>query len=115
MIQEYDQTAPKSIETFGKRLVGNTLRKVSGMDPIPEKYLNKNHSRHTKGVFGHLLEKYYFGIEPGNESEPDFRKAGVELKSTPIKVLRNGKFSAKERLVLNLINYKKEAEKTFET
>lgn len=41
-------------------------------------------------------------------------EAGVELKATPFKKLKSGKYSAKERLVLNIINYEKVAEEQFE-
>ena len=40
-------------------------------------------------------------------------EAGVELKATPFKS-KSGKYSAKERLVLNIINYEKVAEEQFE-
>lgn len=39
----------------------------------------------------------------------------VELKVTPIKQLKSGLFSAKERLVLNIINYVEEVHKDFYT
>ena len=42
-------------------------------------------------------------------------EAGVELKATPFKKLKNGKYSSKERLVLNIINYEKVANENFET
>ena len=58
-----------------------------------------------KGKFGQYLEKYYFGIDNNSDSEPDFKEAGVELKSTPLKHLKRGGYSPKERLVLNIINY----------
>jgi DNA mismatch repair protein MutH len=62
----------------------------------------------NKGHFGQLLEKNLFGIEANSDSRPDFHDAGIELKVTPIKRLKNGSFSAKERLVLNTINYEEE-------
>lgn len=40
-------------------------------------------------------------------------EAEVELKATPFKKLKNGKFSAKERLVLNIINYNNIVNETF--
>lgn len=46
----------------------------------------------------------WFGVEKNNIAGPDLAEAGVELKATPVKDTRNGK-SAKERLVLNIINY----------
>jgi len=68
----------------------------------------------SRAGFGAMLETHYYGINPGNSPEPDFPEAGVELKSTPIKKTSKG-FSAKERLVLNKIDFKKEAAATFET
>lgn len=58
-----------------------------------------------KGFLGDLTEKYFFEINPGNISEPDFTVAGVELKTTPIKEHSKSKFVSKERLVFSMINY----------
>jgi DNA mismatch repair protein MutH len=68
----------------------------------------------SRAGFGSVLENYYYGINPGNSPEPDFPEVGVELKSTSIKKNSKG-FVAKERLVLNKIDFKKEAHATFET
>ena len=111
--ETYNDTSAASIEKFGKRLISKTLRGVEGVHRIPKKYLDTAQGVRTKGSFGSFLERFYFGINPPNTSEPDFPRAGVELKSTPLKKLKNGKFSAKERLVLNLINYHQESQKDF--
>ncbi len=58
-----------------------------------------------KGFLGDLIEKYFFEINPGNISEPDFTVAGVELKTTPLKGSTRNKFVSKERLVFSMINY----------
>ncbi len=58
-----------------------------------------------KGFLGDLTERYFFEINPGNISEPDFTIAGVELKTTPLKKGGNSKLSSKERLVFSMINY----------
>ncbi len=58
-----------------------------------------------KGLLGDLMEKYYFEISPGNSSEPDFKIAEVELKTTPLKKHSKKRFSSKERLVFSMINY----------
>ncbi|MGB8816105.1 MAG: Sau3AI family type II restriction endonuclease [Minisyncoccia bacterium] len=58
-----------------------------------------------KGFLGDLIEKYFFDINPGNISEPDFTIAGVELKTTPLKGSTKNKFVSKERLVFSMINY----------
>ena len=58
-----------------------------------------------KGFLGDLIEKYFFDINPGNISEPDFKTAEVELKTTPLKRHSNNKLVSKERLVFSMINY----------
>lgn len=58
-----------------------------------------------KGFLGDLTERYFFEINPGNISEPDFTIAGVELKTTPLKKGGNSKLLSKERLVFSMINY----------
>nr|WP_281182101.1 Sau3AI family type II restriction endonuclease [Andreesenia angusta] len=60
-----------------------------------------------KGKLGQLVEKYHFRYNPNSNPNPDFPEAGVELKVTPYKKLKNGKLSAKERLVLNIIDFNK--------
>lgn len=111
----YDQKDPKSIEAYGQRLLDGTLRSVQGINPVPSTLLDTKVGGRTRGAFGSALETYYYDIHPGNESEPDFKEAGVELKTSPIKRLVRGGYSAKERLVFSIINYQKEAGKTFQT
>ena len=91
-------TSADSIIEFAKKLKNQTLREACG-DEI------EKHGLKGKGNFGQVLEKFYFGYEPNSEAEPDFKEAGIELKSSPLKILRNGEFRSKERLVLNVINY----------
>lgn len=57
---------------------------------------------HTKNSVGDIFEAW-FGKLKDSSSEPDLGVA--ELKATPYKRLKNGNYSAKERLVLNIINY----------
>ncbi|WP_404460858.1 Sau3AI family type II restriction endonuclease [Sutcliffiella horikoshii] len=69
----------------------------------------------SKGTLGHIIEESFFGYSVNSIAEPDFAELGVELKVTPIKRNKNGTLSSKERLVLNIIDYMKEFELTFET
>lgn len=62
----------------------------------------------NKGGFGLVIEEEVFGINPNSIAGPDFEEAKIELKVTPYKKNKNGTLSAKERLVLNIINYKNE-------
>lgn len=67
-----------------------------------------------KGGIGTAIEEGWFGMKANSRSEADFFTAGVELKTTPYKILKNGEISAKERLVLNIINYMEEYKNSFE-
>ena len=60
-------------------------------------------------------EEDVFQYGSNSRSAPDFEEAGIELKVTPYKKNKNGTLSAKERLVLNIINYMKEYKNTFYT
>lgn len=102
----YDINNPRSIESYAKLLVDKTLKQVLG-DSIKQTYSGK-------GKLGQILEDLYFKYKPNSNSEPDFKEAGVELKTSPIKKIGRG-WSSKERLVLNIINYKEEYKQTFST
>ena len=67
----------------------------------------------TKGQFGHIIEESLFEYAINSSKEADFEALNVELKVTPFKKLKNGQYSAKERLVLNIINYLKEHHLSF--
>lgn len=100
----YNKYSAKSIESFAQKLLNKTLRQVLGN--IENKYTGK-------GKLGQILEDIYFKYRPNSLPEPDFREAGVELKSSPIKKNSKG-YVSKERLVLNIIDYNKECFVTFE-
>ena len=68
-----------------------------------------------KGSVGHFIEEEVFQYKVNNRSEPDFLEAGVELKTTPVRKNKDGTYSAKERLVLNMMPYHEDALATFET
>lgn len=58
-----------------------------------------------KGGFGNFLEEVYFNKKNDSKSQPDFPEAGVELKVSPLKILKNNQIRVKERLVLNHFKY----------
>lgn len=74
-----------------------------------------NIDKANKGGLGGFVEENIFKYKANSDNNPDFIKAGIELKVTPIKKNNDGTFSSKERLVLNMINYAEEVDKTFET
>ena len=105
---EYDETNAQSIESYAKKLEGMTFQDILDMDlenyieeSTPAYFSNIN----LKGGLGELVEKHYFHYEPNNDPQPDFPEAGCELKVTPFKKNKNGSYSAKERLVITMINY----------
>jgi DNA mismatch repair protein MutH len=104
----YDINSADSIIDFAKLLKDQTLKEACGVEI-------EKHDYKGKGNFGQILEKFYFGYEPNSNAEPDFKAAGIELKSSPLKALKNGEFRSKERLVLNIINYLKVHKENFET
>jgi len=104
----YDVNSADSIIGFAKLLKDQTLREACGVDI-------EKHGYKGKGNFGQILEKFYFGYKPNSNAEPDFKEAGIELKSSPLKTLKNGAYRSKERLVLNIINYLEVHKEDFET
>ena len=94
IINSYKQSLYKTYADFQTKTISN----------IPYKEI----SMKSKGQYGNYIEKYFYGYQPNSDSEPDFEKIGVELKVTPFKVNKNGSISAKERLVLTILNYMEE-------
>lgn len=82
------------------------LRDVMDFDSIKiveQKLEEQGSSR--KGYLGNLVEQYVFDQEVNNRHEADFKIAGVELKTTPVKEHRTKGYVAKERLVFSMIDY----------
>ncbi len=77
--------------------------------------LDQSYNGRNKGGLGGFVEEHVFGYAANSDDNPDFIDAGIELKVTPVKLNQNGTYSSKERLVLNMINYKNEAIATFKT
>ncbi|MFN3634015.1 Sau3AI family type II restriction endonuclease, partial [Exiguobacterium profundum] len=69
----------------------------------------------SKGALGHIIEESHFGYPINSDARPDFEELGIELKVTPFKRNKNGTYSSKERLVLNMIDYHSEHGYSFET
>lgn len=89
-----------------REAVGKTFKEIDRHDRL---------GKGQKGGFGHIIEESHFGYEVNSNAEPDFKELGIELKVTPFRKNKNGTLSAKERLVLNIINYMDEVHATFDT
>lgn len=107
MTNMFDSKSADSIVAYAKNLKGYTLREKCGQEI-------ESHGYRGKGSFGQILEKFYFGYEPNSKAEADFVQVGMELKSSPLKTLKNGAYRSKERLVLNIINYLEVHKENFE-
>jgi DNA mismatch repair protein MutH len=97
-VEKFDKSSPDSILQFAERLTGKTLVEALGYTPKAAKAGNK-------GGLASQVEEHYFGIKPNNSPEPDFPKAGVELKVTGMLKSKKNSFKPKERLILKMIDY----------
>lgn len=96
------------IEKISKEVVGKTFGELGEFKYNLDDF-------NYKGGMGVLMEENVFQYEANSDANPDFYEAKIELKVTPVKKNKNGTYSAKERLVLNIINYMEEYKNTFET
>lgn len=96
--KKYDESSIESIVEHARGLTGKSLADVVD---LPKNVEEKN----NKGNLGQLVENYYFEYAPNSYSGPDFSEVGLELKTTGVKKNSHGKFVAKERLVLTMIDY----------
>ncbi|MDD3746859.1 MAG: Sau3AI family type II restriction endonuclease [Anaerostipes sp.] len=109
----FDECDPISIETYSQNMVGKTFAEICDEDDREKDsilaetsgYKASHENKKRKGGLGELIEERFFHYAANNDSQPDFDKAGVELKVTPYKVNKNGSKSAKERLIITMIDY----------
>lgn len=118
----YDKTKPKSIEAYAQKLIGRSFRQVMEDDSnaIREDGTTYGKSdvaeaKRNKGNVGQIIEECFFHYSCNSDARADFPEAGVELKVTPYKENKNGSLSAKERLILTMIDYMTVVNEDFET
>jgi len=120
---EYDKSNPISIEEYAQNLIGKTFRKIIEDDTKKQNVLGEDtnygksavkETKRNKGNLGQIVEERFFHYKCNNDSRADFHEAGVELKVTPYKINKNGSISAKERLILTMIDYFQVVNETFE-
>lgn len=113
----YDFKSSKSIYNYSKGLVGKSFKDIYKEDDIYVKEssesLDDYGNRKRKGGLGELVEEKYFKYKTNNDSQPDFKEAGLELKVTPYKINKNKSISSKERMIITMINYFKIVEEDF--
>src|SRR5690606_6217513 len=95
----YDPRDPQSIYRYARGLLKKSLRQVLGDDVEQVAAAMRG-----KGDFGQLVEKLFFLYEPNSNAEPDFPKAGLELKTTPLTKIGRG-WGSNERLEFLINTY----------
>lgn len=103
----YDPSDKMSIVIYAKRLVGKTLRQATDLDRLAD-------PKARRGSFGNAVEEHYFGYKANSDSAPDFSEVGLELKTTPLKRDSKGRWVAKERLVISMIDFNDVVNEDFE-
>lgn len=119
----------EEIQTLAKSTIGKSFGEIERIfsksqdynitEETPE-YISENevlygNKKQNKAYFGHAFETNVYNYNINSNSAPDFEEAGIELKVTPYKRNKDNTLSAKERLVLNIINYMEEYKNTFFT
>ena len=113
---EYDKADPISIEVYAQKLIGKTFRQICEEDEagIAQRTGDEDKIKKNKGNLGQIIEERFFHYACNNDARADFYEAGVELKVTPYKLNKDGSLSAKERLILTMIDYYQVVNESFE-
>ena len=107
-----------SLEEVTKLLTsveGKSFREIDSTGRI-----NRPGSRKAKGLLGQIIEESVLGYDLNSDKRPDIQVGDdfYELKVAPLKHLHRGptpRVSAKERLVIDIINYMTLPQERFET
>jgi DNA mismatch repair protein MutH len=95
----------KNIYDIGRSAIGKTIRMLSNNQITEDvKY---------KGQIGNIIQEHLYGIKPNSKPSADFEELDVELKVIPVMPNKNRLFRAKERLVLNMIDFNKVSKESF--
>ena len=124
-LDDYDRKDPISIEEYSQKLIGKTFREVMEEDELNYPMMVEEEmgsygtpevaeTKRNKGNLGQIIEEKFFHYACNSDSRADFAEAGVELKVTPYKINQNGTLSAKERLILTMIDYFQVVNESFE-
>lgn len=120
MEYKYDRCDKESIEEHARKLLNKSLNSLNG-DNQEHRFNNEK----SKGRLGQTIEEEYFGYKVNSKQEADFNEVGVELKVCPLRTIAKKPksdsireqlgYSAKERIVLSIIDYCKLNEESWES
>ena len=77
----YDEADPISIENYGKKMIGKTMRQIYE-DRVDDEivgeeksaYVANHENKKYKGGIGNLIEECWFGYRANSDAEADFPK-----------------------------------------
>ncbi len=98
---DYSQENEDAILARAMSLIGKSFKDISNLSQNSQNELNiKN-----KGNVGNFIEQHWFGIKNNPIPEPDFSKAGIELKVCPLITRKTKGNVVKENTKACSINY----------
>lgn len=101
----------REIKERGEAAVGKMIKELVTEETVDKWYANPR----NKGWLGNAVEKDWFGLANNSRPEADFKNLGVELKCAGLKFFKKeNSWGAKERLVLNIFDFKEECKKDFQ-
>jgi len=105
----------EEITILAQSAIGKTFGELQDMNvkTVKSEEYDDEDDKFNKAFFGHIFENDIYKYGSNSISAPDFEDAGIELKVTPYKRNKDNTLSAKERLVLNIINYMEEYKNDF--
>ncbi len=105
----------EEITILAQSAIGKTFGELQELNvkTIKGDEYDEEEEKFNKAFFGHIFENDVYKYGSNSISAPDFEDAGIELKVTPYKRNKDNTLSAKERLVLNIINYMEEYKNDF--
>lgn len=104
-MSEYQYESINELVEYAKEAEGKYLTEIDKRNLLS--------SGNKKAYAGYIIEESYFGISANSTAQPDFPHLGIELKTTGVVKRKRGNLVAKERLVLNIINYMTEVDLDF--
>ena len=90
---------------LAKKAMGKKLKDLD----VNNRFANSQ----NKGRIGHIIEEGIFGFKLDSSQEADIANLGIEIKSTGFKRKGPNQITAKERLVLSMIDFKEDYKHSF--
>lgn len=101
MIYPVDLDTETDLMSHARKLQGKTAAEIARL--VGDAGFTKQPKPTGKSGTGPLVERF-FGLKPNNQSEPDFPRLGIELKTLPMKQVSRG-WTVKEPTSISMIDY----------